>query len=195
MEHPEDQNESSHSIEWFETIDGHDLEIELILEDQRWVEVSSDFAFLKKAALLALSQQPAKTAPPDIVAMKSPHRLAVLVMSDDASIKDLNKTYRGKDKATNVLSFPSTESLLPGEENEPVHIGDVILAYDYVSEEAKNEKKALQTHLSHLVVHGVLHLLGYDHETTKDAEAMETLEIKLMKQLGLENPYEGEPDV
>ena len=192
MEQDDVQASEAPMIEWSEQREGRDLEIELIIEDQRWSEISKDFSFLKEASLLALSQEATETAP---LAMKSPHRLAVLVMSDDASIKDLNKTYRGKDKATNVLSFPSTESLLPGEENEPVHIGDVILAYDYVSEEAKNEKKALQTHLSHLVVHGVLHLLGYDHETTKDAEAMETLEIKLMKQLGLENPYEGEPDV
>ncbi|MBO6548729.1 MAG: rRNA maturation RNase YbeY [Rhizobiales bacterium] len=179
-------------IEWSAHKEGQDLEIELILEDQRWSEIDTDFTFLKEASLLALSQEPTKSAR---LAMKSPHRLAVLVMSDDVSIRNLNKTYRGRDKATNVLSFPSTESLLPGEENEPVHIGDVILAYDYVSEEAKNEKKALQTHLSHLVVHGVLHLLGYDHETSEDAEAMETLEIKLMKQLGLENPYEGDPVV
>lgn len=189
MEQDDVQASEAPMIEWSEQREGRDLEIELIIEDQRWSEISKDFSFLKEAALLALSQEATETAP---LAMKSPHRLAVLVMSDDASIKDLNKTYRGKDKATNVLSFPSTESLLPGEENEPVHIGDVILAYDYVSEEAKNEKKALQTHLSHLVVHGVLHLLGYDHETSKDAEAMETLEIKLMKQLGLENPYEGD---
>ena len=192
MEQDDVQASEAPMIEWSEQREGRDLEIELIIEDQRWSEISKDFSFLKEAALLALSQEATETAP---LAMKSPHRLAVLVMSDDASIKDLNKTYRGKDKATNVLSFPSTESLLPGEENEPVHIGDVILAYDYVSEEAKNEKKALQTHLSHLVVHGVLHLLGYDHETSKDAEAMETLEIKLMKQLGLDNPYEGEPVV
>ena len=192
MEQDDVQASEAPMIEWSEQREGRDLEIELIIEDQRWSEISKDFSFLKEAALLALSQEATETAP---LAMKSPHRLAVLVMSDDASIKDLNKTYRGKDKATNVLSFPSTESLLPGEENEPVHIGEVILAYDYVSEEAKNEKKALQTHLSHLVVHGVLHLLGYDHETSKDAEAMETLEIKLMKQLGLDNPYEGEPVV
>ena len=192
MEQDDVQASEAPMIEWSEQREGRDLEIELIIEDQRWSQISKDFSFLKEASLLALCQQATETAP---LAMKSPHRLAVLVMSDDVSIRNLNKTYRGKDKATNVLSFPSTESLLPGEENEPVHIGDVILAYDYVSEEAKNEKKVLQTHLSHLVVHGVLHLLGYDHETTKDAEAMETLEIKLMKQLGLENPYEGEPDV
>lgn len=192
MEQDDVQASEAPMIEWSEQREGRDLEIELIIEDQRWSEISKDFLFLKEACLLALCQQATETAP---LAMKSPHRLAVLVMSDDASIKDLNKTYRGKDKATNVLSFPSTESLLPGEENEPVHIGDVILAYDYVSEEAKKEKKVLQTHLSHLVVHGVLHLLGYDHETSEDAEAMETLEIKLMKQLGLENPYEGEPVV
>lgn len=179
-------------IEWRDHKEGKDLEIELIIEDQNWGDLSTDFSFLKEASLLALCQGAIKSAP---LAMKSPHRLAVLVMSNDASIRDLNKSYRSKDKATNVLSFPSTENLLPGEELEPVHIGDVILAYEYVTKEAKSEKKPIKSHLSHLVIHGVLHLLGYDHETSEDAEIMETLEIKLMKQLGLENPYEGEPVV
>jgi probable rRNA maturation factor len=193
---PVEQDETSANetpvIEWREHKEGQDLEIELILEDQNWSEISSDFSFLKEAVFLALCQVPTKSAP---LAMKSPHRLAVLVMSNDASIRDLNKSYRSKDKATNVLSFPSTENLLPGEELEPVHIGDVILAYEYVTKEAKTEKKTIKSHLSHLVIHGVLHLLGYDHETSEDAETMETLEIRLMKQLGLENPYEGEPAV
>ncbi len=177
------------SIEWSEMRDGQNLEIEVIIEEQKWCEISSDFSFLKEAAFLALSQEAIKTAP---LAMKSPHRLAVLMLSDNESIRELNKTYRGKDKPTNVLSFPSSEVSLPGEESEPVHIGDAILAYEYVTEEAKNEKKPIKSHLSHLVIHGVLHLLGYDHETSKDAETMETLEIRLMKQLGLDNPYEGE---
>lgn len=186
---PEVQSEAPQSIEWSEQIDGNDLEIELILEDQRWCEISQDFAFLKKAVLLALSQHPAKTASPDIVAMKSPHRLAVLVLSNDETVERLNKSYRGKDKSTNILSFPSTDDVLPGEEAEPVHIGDAILAYEYVINEAENEKKEIKTHISHLVIHGVLHLLGYDHEESDDAETMETLEINLMNQLGLENPY------
>lgn len=186
---PEAQSEAPQSIEWSEQIDGNDLEIELILEDQRWCEISQDFAFLKKAVLLALSQHPAKTASPDIVAMKSPHRLAVLVLSNDETVERLNKSYRGKDKSTNILSFPSTDDVLPGEEAEPVHIGDAILAYEYVRNEAENEKKEIKTHISHLVIHGVLHLLGYDHEESDEAETMETLEINLMNQLGLENPY------
>ncbi len=192
MEQDDVQASEAHMIEWSEQREGQDLEIELILEDQRWSEIDTDFTFLKEVSLLALSQEPTKSAS---LAMKSPHRLAVLVMSDDASIKDLNKTFRGKDKATNVLSFPSTESLLPGEELEPVHIGDAILAYEYVVNEAEKEKKDIKSHISHLVIHGVLHLLGYDHETSEEAETMETLEIRLMKQLGLDNPYEGEPVV
>ena len=189
MEHPEDLDEPSQSIEWSENIDGHDLEIELILEDQRWLEICSDFTFLKKTALLALGQQTAQTAYPDIVALKSPHRLAVLVLSNDEAVEHLNKSYRGKDKPTNILSFPVTDDLIPGEEAEPVHIGDAILAYEYVRNEAENEKKEIKSHISHLVIHGVLHLLGYDHVECEEAETMETLEISLMNQLGLEDPY------
>ena len=189
MTRTEDQNDAPPSIEWSEQINGNDLEIELIFEEERWSEINSEFAFLKKAALLALSQEPAKTASSDLAALKSPHRLAVLVLSNDATVRDLNKSYRDKDRATNILSFPSTEALMPGEECEPVHIGDAILAYEYVKNEAENEKKEIKSHISHLVIHGVLHLLGYDHEESDEAEAMETLEISLMKQLGLEDPY------
>lgn len=184
------------------------LEVELIIEDENWLQLSDDFEFIKEAAFLALSQKmhPAAELQQQQQsvksAMKSPQRLAVIMLSDNSTIRELNKTYRGKDKATNVLSFPANLSF-PTNENdfemtshddelEAQHIGDVILAYEYVENEAKTEQKPLKTHISHLVIHGVLHLLGYDHETTEEANTMESLELALMKQLGYPDPYAPE---
>ncbi len=178
------------------------LEVELIIEDENWLEVSDDFKFIREAAFLALSQKMhpetelQQHEQSDQSAIKSPHRLAVIMLSDDRTIRYLNKTYRGKDQATNILSFPANEMDLEmhnqADEPETQHIGDAILAYEYVENEAKIEQKPLKTHISHLVIHGVLHLLGYDHETTEEASIMESLEIALMKQLGYPNPYEPE---
>lgn len=112
------------------------------------------------------------------LASKKKYELTV-VLADDAFIRELNKTYRGKNKATNVLSFA-------GEEN---HLGDIILAYETIAREANEQGKSFKHHAMHLIVHGVLHLQGYDHERNKDAEAMERKEIKILKKLGISNPY------
>lgn len=110
-----------------------------------------------------------------------------VVLTSDAAIRKLNRDWRGKDKPTNVLSFPATEGddLRPGD----LILGDVVVAYGTVAKEAKEADKSLKDHLSHMVVHGVLHLLGYDHETVPDAETMESLETKILSQLGVSDPY------
>lgn len=102
-----------------------------------------------------------------------------IVLTGDAAIRKLNAAYRKKDKPTNVLSFPSGELIL----------GDVVIAYGTVAKEAKAAGKSLKDHLSHMVVHGVLHLLGYDHETASDAKTMERLETKILSHLGIADPY------
>ena len=104
-------------------------------------------------------------------------------------MRRLNKTYRGKDKPTDVLSFPAWSA------DEPQHgariaLGDVVVAHGVAARDAKAESKPLAAHVAHLVVHGVLHLLGYDHMRDDDAAIMEGLEISVMKKLGLANPYE-----
>ncbi len=110
-----------------------------------------------------------------------------LLFTDDAHIRRLNAKWRGKDKATNVLSFP-VRQLSPGEAPGPA-LGDIVLAYETVAEEARNEAKAFEHHLTHLLVHGFLHLLGYDHENGEDAETMEALERRILSVLAIPDPY------
>lgn len=109
-----------------------------------------------------------------------------LVLADDAFVHPLNFQYRGVDKATNVLSFESDAPMIEG---EPWLAGDIVISYDRVLHEAKEQNKTFSAHLAHLLIHGALHLQGYDHICEKEAVQMETLETKLMKQLGYKDPY------
>ena len=108
-----------------------------------------------------------------------------IVMSDDAHIQILNRTWRGKDAATNVLSFPAADPTQDG----PRLLGDVVLALETIEREASAEGKTFREHLSHLAVHGALHLLGFDHERDGDAETMEDQERKILARLGIDDPY------
>jgi probable rRNA maturation factor len=112
-----------------------------------------------------------------------------VVLADDRLSRQLNRTWRGKNKPTNVLSFPAAD----GEarpKGAPRLLGDVILAGGVVAAEAEAQGKRLSAHLTHLVVHGVLHLLGHDHERDRDAQRMEALEIRILRTLGIANPYQ-----
>lgn len=110
-----------------------------------------------------------------------------LVFTDDAEIKLLNAGWRGKDKPTNVLSFPAFPTTI-GDRLPPM-LGDIILAFGTVRREAELEAKSFDDHVRHLIVHGVLHLLGYDHETDVDAEAMEAIERRALARLAIADPY------
>lgn len=122
--------------------------------------------------------------------LQGPTELAVL-LTDNESIQVLNKCYRQKDKPTNVLSFAQLDSDEKDEpENgEPLLLGDIIMAWETVLEEADNQNKSLEDHIVHLSVHAFLHLCGYDHENEDDAGRMEELEIKILEALGVKNPY------
>jgi probable rRNA maturation factor len=115
--------------------------------------------------------------------------LAVM-LTDDAGIRTLNSNWRGIDKPTNVLSFPALPSTGPaGPDDSPRMLGDIAIAYETTRKEADDEQKPFDHHLSHLAVHGFLHLIGYDHESDGDAETMETLEQEILAQLGIPDPY------
>ncbi len=107
---------------------------------------------------------------------------------DKKEIQELNRLYRKQDKPTNVLSFPpEIPDIIP---QDVIYLGDVVLCADIIQEEAIEQNKALDAHWTHMVLHGLLHLLGYDHINDEEAVVMESLEIQLLAQLGLNNPYE-----
>ena len=113
-----------------------------------------------------------------------------IMLTDDAGIRTLNSNWRGIDKPTNVLSFPALQPSGPrGPDDAPRMLGDIAIAYETTRREADDEQKPFDHHLSHLAIHGFLHLVGYDHEKDDDAEAMETLEREILSQLGIPDPY------
>jgi len=117
---------------------------------------------------------------------------ATLLVASNGIVRRLNREFRKRDKPTNVLSFPHlTRKELDKKFKgiEPAYLGDIAIAFDYTADEARRENKKLEHHMTHLLIHGLLHLFGYDHRTTCDATRMERLERKLMAELGLPNPY------
>lgn len=146
--------------------------IEVEIEDDAWLEALPDAqARVRAAAEAALAEA---GGPED--------GEVTVLLADDAELRGLNAQFRKKDKPTNVLSFPAPPFAAP-------HLGDVALAFGTCAREAKEQSKPLSDHLSHLVAHGVLHLLGWDHESDAEAEAMEARERKVMARLGLPDPY------
>jgi probable rRNA maturation factor len=109
-----------------------------------------------------------------------------VLLTDDSAICQLNRTWRGIDKPTNVLSFPASSA---GGSPDAAMLGDIVIAYETTEREALDEGKPFLHHLSHLAVHGFLHLIGYDHEQDGQAEEMEQRETEILAQLGVPNPY------
>ena len=142
--------------------------IEVEVEDPAWTEALPDVvARVERAAVAALG-----TVEGDVV----------VLLTDDAAVHDLNRRFRDRDQPTNVLSFPAAESASP-------HLGDLLLAHGVCAAEAAAQGKSLADHLTHLTVHGVLHLLGRDHVDEIEAEAMEAEERTLLASLGVADPY------
>lgn len=158
------------------------VEITVITEDPAWVEVLEQCeALVQRAARTALVQLGDKAA-------AGPSELSV-VLSSDRLVRRLNRDYRGRDEATNVLSFAELDGPPDAGAAGPHLLGDVILARETVVREAGEQGKDTADHLAHLVVHGVLHLLGHDHQDPRDAQVMEGLEREILQGLGIADPY------
>jgi probable rRNA maturation factor len=155
------------------------IDLDVMVEGGDWGAIENAEALAQRAAEAAT-----------VVAGRDGEAVEVTVMlTDDTQLRELNRTWRGKDRATNVLSFPSPEPPGMTAASGPRHLGDIALAYETLVREAEEESKPLAHHFAHLVVHGVLHLLGYDHEVEAEAERMEELEVKALSSLGIADPY------
>ena len=128
--------------------------------------------------------------PEERASFQTPHGVEVSIcLADDAALRALNSRWRGIDKPTNVLSFPSSSG---GRFGEATMLGDIALAYETLAREAENLGVPLADHYRHLIAHGFLHLIGYDHETDAEAERMEALETRILARLGAADPYARE---
>lgn len=122
--------------------------------------------------------------------LDNPVELSVL-LTNDTTVRCLNRDYRGKDRPTNVLTFALTDAEGPASlPDQPTVLGDVLLAFETVTREARDANKTLYNHVFHLVTHGVLHLLGYDHQVEEDAQEMERLETAILEEFAVANPYD-----
>ncbi|MEM6603256.1 MAG: rRNA maturation RNase YbeY [Pseudomonadota bacterium] len=130
----------------------------------------------------------------DMEALPSEAYSVCVTCVNDAAIKDLNRTWRDQDKPTNILSFPTYDQQEIRDKlylNDPeIHFGDAVMAWDYCQKEALDANIPFLEHISHMVIHGMLHILGYDHIHDLDAQHMEQLEINILKAFGYANPYE-----
>ena len=152
---------------------------DICVEDERWAAVKGLEDLIP--SLAAESLRAAGLAP-------ARHCVSVALLSD-AEVHSLNKAFRGKDSPTNVLSFPAAAALRAANPREPLFLGDVALAYETVAGEASGQGKTALQHSAHLVVHGILHLAGFDHDAEAGAERMETAERNILARFGIPDPY------
>jgi probable rRNA maturation factor len=160
--------------------------IEIARRGGDWREVCPAAPLLARAA----AQAALACARPHSRWERQPDLELSLVLTGDAEQRRLNRRYRGRDEPTNVLSFPSGEAAGPAR-GAPLLLGDVVLACETLAREAAEQRTPFADHLRHLVVHGVLHLLGYDHVEEGEARRMEALETAILRRLGIPDPYGG----
>jgi probable rRNA maturation factor len=154
------------------------IDIDVVVDAGEWAD---------EQELGALAERAVAAACEELGLLGSHESELSLVFTDDAKIRTLNAAWRGVDKPTNVLSFPA----FPASPDRPLPpmLGDVVLAYETIAREAALEQKPVDHHLCHLIVHGLLHLLGYDHETGREAAAMESAERRILDRLAIPDPY------
>lgn len=163
------------------------IKIDIIIDAAGWTKIPGLQPRVRKAVAAAWAHLPKK--------YQFPCR-ATLLLTENARIRRLNHDFRGLDQPTNVLSFPQyapPELAKIGKNSDAVGLGDIALAYTYTAKEAKENNKVIKDYMTHLVIHGFLHLFGYDHLIDGEAEKMEKLETKIMQALGLPDPYADVP--
>ncbi|OEJ64319.1 rRNA maturation RNase YbeY [Magnetovibrio blakemorei] len=161
-----------------------DLWIDIAVDAGGWSEALPDFDKRCRVAITAAVAAGAEVEDED----EAQWEISVL-LTNDAAVQVMNKNWRAQDKPTNVLSFaaPPSDDLPDG---APMLLGDIVLAFETLVQEAQEQGKPLADHFSHLMVHGMLHLLGFDHESEAQAQEMEPLEVSILAGLGISSPYE-----
>jgi probable rRNA maturation factor len=153
------------------------LTIDLRIADERWSVLGDCDQFAAHVLGLAAARMSAAGE-------------AAILLTDDAEMRALNKQWRGLDKPTDVLSFPGDAPEIPG---QPQYLGDIAVGYDTALRDAESMGRPFEAHMAHLLIHGFLHLLGYDHIEAEDAKVMEPLEVELLASLGWADPYATGP--
>ena len=161
------------------------LRLALEIEDPRWTQALPNAAeLLEKAIGLALADVNDDTRTIEVGVR----------LVDDGTIQGLNRDWRGRDKPTNVLSFPLGDPGPVDDPDFPWLIGDIVMSFDTVTAESIRDGKSLEHHIAHLAIHAALHLIGHDHEDEAEADAMEAVEVKLLAGLGIADPYQSAGD-
>ena len=168
------------------------MNIDIEVRSKKWLEIKNIEKFIESQAKKILENSPLE----EFLKQKIHFDLSISLCSN-LQIKKINQEFRQNDKPTNVLSFGNLDENIIQKHglkkaignNKYIFLGDIILSYEYISKEAKSHKKDFKDHLTHLILHGILHILGHDHEKLKMAKIMENLEIKILKEFNINNPY------
>ena len=163
------------------------------VRSKRWLELSNPEELVEKIVKKLIPLTDLK----EIITKDFTIELAISLVSN-AQIKKINSDFRGKDKATNILSFPNLDHEMIRQQglksltqnSDYFCAGDIVISYDKLKSEAKKQNKSFNCHLTHLILHSILHLIGYDHEEDIQAKEMESLEIKILESLNIKNPYQ-----
>lgn len=164
------------------------INIDLVVKSRAWAK--EEYGFIEK-----ISEKLIKLSDLNLLIKKNIELDLTIFLVSDIQIKKLNNKYRNKDKATDVLSFPTTELKFIDQksiENFKMpyfYLGDIFLSYQTIKNDAKSQLKTFKNHVTHLILHSILHLIGYDHIKKNDAEIMENKEIAILSKMNIENPY------
>ena len=171
------------------------VNIDIEVKSKKWLEIENIEKFIESQVIKILVKSPLV----EFLNKKINFDLSISLCSN-LQIRKINREFRGKDKPTDVLSFGNLDEKIIQQSglnkaigtNKYIFLGDIILSYEYILKEANDNEKDFKNHLTHLLLHGILHLLGHDHEEEKMAKIMENLEIKILQELNINNPYKNE---